>query len=67
MTISAKVYCSEQQVSAMLENTNEISVADCYDEMVEKLLTHLNCISANTYKVVNETYQHNHTKLEFAV
>ncbi len=65
MTVYANVYSSDEQITAVIENTNHIIVADNREEVVKKITSYLMNISGNTYIVRNEVYEGNHTKLEF--
>ncbi|TXG81264.1 MAG: hypothetical protein E6R13_06625 [Spirochaetes bacterium] len=65
MTVYANVYSSDEQVTAVIEDTNHIIVADNHEEVVEKITSYLMNVSGNIYTVCNEVYENNHTKLEF--
>jgi uncharacterized protein YlzI (FlbEa/FlbD family) len=65
MTVYVNVYSSNEQVTAVIEDTNHIIVADNHEEVVEKITSYLMNVSGNSYIVCNEVYENNHTKLEF--
>ena len=67
MAVQANIYTSTEQVTAVVENTNHIVVADSLEQVVDKIIDYLYVLSGNSYKVVDETYQNNHSTLFFKV